>query len=247
MKLILFALVSFVSLCTAHAQAKNSLAVTPPGEVSKIMPALPSGTELYLVGSYEGTASPLRRPFVSARMTIGDFNQNNWAQAWERVDRQFPGDTIINVTRKGRPLVIAMASYDPVKWHVNVFPGVDVRALVVVGYDAPVAVYSEEKIPVVAPADPRTGHVRHYFYQDDSLPGFVKEWRYINGRWQEICTDVPATPESDYTRAAKFLSSFTQLPVAGATGKYTGGVFTVDDAAIGTFIPKTQNSRLCYK
>ena len=114
-----------------------------------------------------------------------------------------PGTVTVDVGATGRPVMLALGSYEHVNWNLNLLPGATVEKVIVSGYKTP---STPTNVPAGVPVEIVSG---------GPFPGY--------GRSGDLYDHLPA--------AAKALKQRTGLPLSSIQGTYspgpTGAKFTV--------------------
>lgn len=76
------------------------------------------------------------------------------------------GEAQVRVTRQGKPIILALSSYEPVNWNVQVEPGVEIEKIIINGYH-------DQKVTGISGVP-----IEEYSHQDTGkfLGNFVYQW-----------------------------------------------------------------------
>jgi hypothetical protein len=173
----------------------------------------PPGTELHLVGVYEG-APPKgeeNKPWW-ANCKKKDGQIESPAECHEKYAIQKNPQKVVVEIRYQQPLVLALMSYNPVTWEINSSRPELIRKVILAGYhgqevtgvgkDTPVDVYSHEASSCTN-CRKRTGYF--YTYKEDG---------------------------SEYQNATSQLRNATGLEVQSFQGSYKGNFFAINPSTI---------------
>ncbi|MEL7037352.1 MAG: hypothetical protein AAFO04_17285 [Cyanobacteria bacterium J06592_8] len=80
------------------------------------------------------------------------------------------GEAQVKVSRRGKPIILALSSYEPVNWNIQVEPGVEIEKIILNGYH-------DQKVTGVSGVP-----IEEYSYEDTGkyLGDFVYQWSSVN-------------------------------------------------------------------
>ncbi|MEA5522672.1 hypothetical protein [Limnoraphis robusta] len=98
------------------------------------------------------------------------------------------GEIQVKVKRQDKPIILALSSYEPVNWNVQVEPGVEIEKIIVNGYhDQKVTGVSDSKIPIEEYSHEGTGkYLENFTYQwssaeNQGTPALVTQLSQLTG------------------------------------------------------------------
>jgi len=142
-------------------------------------------SELHVVGVYEG--SPPYTPAPNG-------NGNRF------------GVVNVSIQRTNKAFILALVSYEPIKWALNVSSGVVIKKVILGGYYSHTVLGLPQGIPIE--------HKTYYSAQGQSgVKGYITSSHTQSGQ--------------DYTKLESQLLSLTGLSITSFQGKYQGSQFTI--------------------
>jgi hypothetical protein len=113
---------------------------------------------------------------------IGIYDGGDPKNEVNQIDGHDVGDSHVRITYQGGPIIVCLCAYDPVRWILEVEPGVNVKKVIVAGY------YQQqvEGLPDEIPIEGQTaGRNRQYaFYADTpfQVPNAAMRLRELSGQ-----------------------------------------------------------------
>ncbi len=133
-----------------------SCGVGGSGDLSRYITSSSSPKEVHLVGVYEA-------------------NSNH------RAGYHPSGQVEVKVTRQDKPIILALSSYEPVEWNIQLEPGVVVEKVILNGYHDQ-KVIGISGIPIEEYSYEETGrYLGNFTYEWESSPALVKQLNQLTG------------------------------------------------------------------
>ncbi len=222
--------------------------------VSPPLARFPPGTELHVIGVYEGASANGEQEQPWWAKCVGDrSNSSAMLACHQKYAGQHTQKTVtVTLARSSVPNVVALMAYEPVKWKIIGAEAANLQKVILAGYhgqdveglpiDLPVDVYSGNSSPCQT-CSRQAGYFYAYKNDTSEYTQAVEKLRVITGL-------SPASFQGAYRSDRFFINSSPQTAqsskpagkVKSPTDSITGQVF-IDEAAIGnTNLPLPEGS-----
>jgi hypothetical protein len=192
---------------------RNEVSPRSPAVSPAPSPTFVPNTELHLIGVYKGVTAKSEEEAAWWQNCRRGSGSHSLEQALE-CGREWPGyqdpkEIRVEVRRTVAPVILALMSYEPAVWKLEVAPGARVERILLSGYHA----QDIEGAPGSAPVEVRT-------YRASACrvcqvkPGYFQAYD---------------TASQDYRDAVQKLKTITGLEPKSFQGNYDAGFFVLDD------------------
>ncbi len=203
-----------------NASATGSRSVNPAfdAQVEVNRTPLPAGTEIHMIGVYEGEAptGTQNKPWWANCTSARDDSRAMAECHGKYATKHIMHDVEVNIARGNGPMVLVLSAYNPVRWKINNVASAKLLKVMVGGYHAPDIQGIAANVPVEAftyetPLCSKCTRAGGYFFAYDRN-------------------------SAEFTRAEKMVRDVTGLQTINFQGAYKSNRFNVQ----GGDVPQNQ-------
>lgn len=176
----------------------------------------------------------------------------DWGGGWDRIERRFPGQMTVNVTRTGAPITLVLSAYEHTVWTVRPAAGVTIERVIMSGYHKQKVILtgSAATAKVKETHYGENAHPDHFFFLGDDTvgPETLSTYDGETVRCPEDSEKIWFRHKSDFQKTLKALARLKLVPTSiQSSGEDLINSFDVGPETNSTVIPVLRPSGYCYR